>query len=79
MPSTRTRTRRGRTIGPDGLDEVTYTFFSFGPFFEAENFADGKSKEELRALWKKHHGAIEERYCRENPTRPFDPWTAWRR
>ncbi len=71
--------RTRRSLNRQGVAEVVYLFFAFGPFFEAENFADDKSKEELEALWTNHRGAIAARWAVENPARVFNPWTAWRR
>jgi hypothetical protein len=48
---------------------VTYLFFSFGNFFEAEDFADGKSPAELQAVWRQHRAAILERYLAEHRAR----------
>ena len=69
MPSTRTRRTRGRAVGPDGFDEVTYQFFACGPFFDAEDFADGLSKAELQTIWRTHRAAILSRYMAEHRDR----------
>jgi len=68
------RTRRTRTQGKrGGISEADYIYFSAGPFFEAENYEDGKSEEELRAFWLEHREAIIERHHHEYPHHG-DPW-----
>jgi hypothetical protein len=65
MPTNRRHRGREREA-VDGLSEVAYLYFTFGPFFEAEGFADGKTPQELRGLWRRHRSAIMARYMAEN-------------
>ena len=58
MPTNRTRRTRGRAIGAGGLTEAAYTFFSFGPFFEGEDWGREKTEGEIEAFWKAHRREI---------------------
>lgn len=51
--------------GTAGLSEKLYCYFTSGPFFSAEDFADGKTEDDLRALWREHRDAILRRYLAE--------------
>lgn len=79
MPTNRKRIARGRT-NAGGLTEAAYIYFTWGDFFEAEGFEDGKSDDELKALWKKHREAIMERRRKEYPAHdvnklwPIEKW-----
>lgn len=67
--------------GAGGLTERDYTYFSFGDFFEAENYADGKSEGELKAFWNKNKRAIMKRFMNENCLRGHKgrrPWPYWK-
>lgn len=65
-----------------GFSEVDYLFYVYGPYFEAENYADNKSEEELRAFWRKHERPMLARYmteCRSRNhacQRPTSWWAA---
>ena len=50
MPTNRKRISRGRVIGADGLTEAAFQYFSWGPFFEAEDWALSKTKEEIEIM-----------------------------
>ena len=66
MPTTRVKRTRGRAIGAGGITEIDYTYFTFGAFFDAEDYELGKTKEDLKAFWNKHRQAIMDRYLEEN-------------
>jgi hypothetical protein len=72
MPTNRTRRTRDRA-GAGGITEADYIYFTWGDFFEAEGYADGKTEEELKAFWLKHRAAIMARYEAEDHQEP-DPW-----
>jgi hypothetical protein len=80
MPTTRRRISRGRSrVGE--LSEIAYLYYTFGDFFEAEDYEDGKSESELKSFWDKHKNAIMERYLKENCEKSFKgvrPWSFWK-
>ena len=78
MPTTRIRRNRNRVIGAGGITEVDYIYFTFGDFFDAEDYEIGKSEEELKSFWLKHREKIMERYRREYPDPSFIPWSVKR-
>lgn len=51
--------------GAEGVSEDAYQFYSFGPFFDGEIWATGKSEEELFSFWKEHKIQIMKRYMAE--------------
>jgi len=65
MPTNRKRIARGR-VSTGGITEIDYEYYTFGPFFEAEDYENGKTKEELKAFWQAHRKAIMDRYMEEN-------------
>jgi len=73
MPTNRIRRTRCRATWGDGITEAEYIFFTWGDFFEAEDFAKGKTEDELFALWLKHRAAILERFHAEAGA-DFIPW-----
>ena len=80
MPTTRRRISRGRT-GVKGISEIDFLYYSWGPFFEAEDYEDEKSEKDLRSFWDKHKKAIMERYLKENCEKSFKgvrPWPFWK-
>lgn len=77
MPTTRRRTSRLQ-VSTAGLTEADYTYFTFGDFFEAEGYEDGKTEEELKAFWEKHREAILRRYHRENRHPDMKPYAVER-
>jgi hypothetical protein len=74
MPTNRTKRARNRSSGPGGLTEAAYIFFTFGPFFEGEDFANNKTEDELRVFWAKHREAILKRYHHEKGRPDMDLW-----
>jgi hypothetical protein len=73
MPTNRTRRSRARVIGPGGISEIDYLYFTFGDFFEAEGYTIGKSEADLKAFWLRHRREILERFYKENPL-DRKPW-----
>ena len=80
MATNRNRRTRGRAVGAGGITEADYVFFSFGDFFEGEDWAKGKSEKEIEEFWKAHRGAIMDRYFSENRARGpgSRPWPFWK-
>ena len=79
MPTNSKRQARGR-VSSAGITKSDYIYFSSGDFFEAENYAEGKTEEELKAFWNKHRHAIIERYLEEERLRGHKgsrPWAFW--
>jgi len=67
--------------GPQGITDVDYLYYSKGDFFEAEDYASGKSQEELRAFWDKNRETIMGRYMEANRQRGWAgkrPWPFWK-
>ena len=69
--------------GSGGISDVDFLFFTWGPFFEAENYEDGKSEKDLRSFWDKHKKTIMERYLKENREKGKGwegcrPWPFWK-
>jgi hypothetical protein len=65
MPTNRQRRTRARTAWGGGVTEIDYLYYTYGDFFEAEGYTDGKSKAELLSFWQKHREAIMQRYMSE--------------
>ena len=65
------RKQRGRKAS-SGLTEAAYLFFSFGSYFEAEDFEARTSPEERAEIWAEHREAIIARWRRECPHQPPD-------
>lgn len=81
MPTSRTRRNRARAVGPGGISEADYIYFTSGDFFEAEGYEDGKSEEELKIFWLRHREAILKRNLEENRARGWKaerPWYFWK-
>jgi hypothetical protein len=76
MATNRKRTIRKRLLA-GGITQVEYLFFSFGPFFEAEDYEVGKTEEELKTFYQKHRDTIMERFFRENSGAGKRPWSFW--
>ena len=82
MGTNRKRTQRSRVNVNSGFTEVDFLFFTFGAFFEAEGYADGKSDQQLLLFWRKHEKAMLARYmteCRSRNhacQRPTSWWAA---
>lgn len=79
MPTTRVKRTRGR-VSSAGITEADFIYFSWGDFFEAENYADGKTEEDLKAFWKAHRESIMTRYMEENRLKGRKagrPWAFW--
>jgi len=51
--------------GAEGIPEEAFYYFIHGPYFEGEDWAAGKSKDEIEAFRLKHRRAIDERYRAE--------------
>lgn len=66
MPTTRTRQTRGRVNGTGGIAHAAYIYYTWGPFFDAEDYEQGKTKAELKEFWKTHRETILARYLEEN-------------
>jgi hypothetical protein len=62
-----------RTVA-GGITEVDYVYFTWGPFFDAENYEEGKTKAELKSFWKKNRMAIMDRYFRDRRHAGQRPW-----
>jgi hypothetical protein len=80
MPTTRRRISRGRSRAGE-LSDIDFLYFTWGDFFEAEDYADEKSEEELRAFWDKNKKAILKRFIGENHKKNFKgvrPWPFWK-
>ncbi len=80
MPTNRSRRRRTQ-VTSSGITEADYIYFTWGAFFEAENYEDRKTKDDLKAFWKAHRTAIMERYnAEEKAQRHFGhrPWPIWK-
>ena len=80
MPTKRSRLSRGRILS-GGLSQADFIFFTWGPFFEAENYAEGKTDEELKGFWLRHRDAIMERYLERNRKQGRKGcrcWSFWR-
>lgn len=76
MPTNRKRTSRTRT--GLGITESDYLYYTWGTFFEAENYEEGKTKAELKAFWEKHRQAILARYFAEGRHPGQRPWPVWK-
>jgi len=76
MPTTRRRLPRGR-MSAGGITETDFIYFTWGSFFDAEDYEQGKTKDELKAFWKKHRAAILERYCFGGRHAGQRPWPFW--
>jgi hypothetical protein len=48
--------------GAEGVSEDAYEYYTFGPFFDGEDWAKNKTPDELQAFWNKHRQAIMDRY-----------------
>lgn len=60
-----------------GITEADFIYFTCGSFFDAEDYEVGKTKEELKAFWKKHREAILERYFSDRRHAGQRPWPFW--
>lgn len=80
MPTTRTKKTRGRVTEAGGITHADYIYFTWGAFFDAENYENGKTKEEIRAFWKKNRAAIMAAYLEKNKEKKLKgdrPWPFW--
>jgi hypothetical protein len=82
MPSNRKRIARGRT-GRNGITEVDYFFYSWGPYFEAEDYEKDKTEDGIKSFWNKHREMIMERYLNKIQPKGKDwaccrPWAWWK-
>jgi hypothetical protein len=83
LPTNRRRQSRSWAGGAEGLSEAAYQFYSFGPFFDGETWAEGQSESDLLAFWRAHRDAIMSRFlsdlCRKGPAWAGDrPDFFWR-
>lgn len=79
MPTNRGRRKRTQSTS-GGITEADYIYFTCGAFFDAENYGDGKTQDELRAFWKTHRAAIMQRYLAQEKSRlhlGHRPWPIW--
>lgn len=70
MPSNRTRRTRNRATWAGGITEADYIYFTWGDFFEAEGYTEGKTEAELKAFWHEHKEAIMARFYQDEKQRP---------
>jgi len=70
MATNRSRRTRGRT-GAEGLSEGAYDFYALGGFFGGEEWAHGRTRQELWCYWQDHKAAILARYSAENQAKGF--------
>lgn len=76
MPTT--RRRLNRTLrNADGISEADYVYFTWGDFFEAQGYKEGKAEAELKTFWRAHRQAIMDRYFREGRHAGQRPWPFW--
>lgn len=80
---TTNRQRRKRiAVTQGGISEADYIFFTWGDFFDAEGYREGKTEDQLRDFWKRHETAILARYMAEqerqkHPARRLWAWWKW--
>jgi len=60
-----------------GITEADYIYFTWGDFFCAESYEEGKTKSELKSFWKKNRAAILDRYFAEGRHSGQRPWPFW--
>lgn len=77
MPTTRTKKTRGRVTEAGGITYADYIYFTSGPFFDAENYEQGKTKADLVKFWKTHRETILARYFTEQRNPGQRPWPMW--
>jgi hypothetical protein len=65
MPTNRRRLSRSWGGVAEGLSEAAYEFYTFGPFFDGEEWAAVKAEAELDAFWKAHREAIMSRFLKD--------------
>lgn len=66
--------------GFEGVSDNAFQYYNCGDFFGGEDWAEGKSEEELRAFWDEHKKVIIARCLEENKKRGWvanRPWVWW--
>ncbi|MBE0427887.1 MAG: hypothetical protein IBX72_14735 [Nitrospirae bacterium] len=80
MPTNRKRSMRTK-LTHAGITEADYMYYSWGSFFDAEGYENGKTEEELKAFWIAHRDVIMARFmtkAKQQRHRSKRPWPFWK-